>query len=145
MKVHMKTLLLILLIFLTIGFAIYIGMKGYKDKDLNDVSTNLLQIQAKIKNIKEKTIVEENNNLLIGESVPEDLLQRFNLENINEIRLLTKTDLEMLGLSSIDEDRKYIVNYNSGEVYYIDGFKTKEGEIYYSLSEMNSISTDNEQ
>ena len=145
MKVHVKILLMIIVIFLIIGLATYIGMKGYKDKDLKDVSTNLLQIQAKVKNIKEKTIVEENNNLLIGEAVPQDLLQKFNLENINEIRLLTLDDLEMLGLSNIDEDKKYIVNYNSGEVYYIDGFKTKEGEIYYSLSEMNAISTDDEQ
>lgn len=143
MKTLMKIILMIMVIIAIVIVGINITMREYKNNDLKNLSTNLLQIQAKVKNIKDKTIVEQNNNLLIGDSVPQELLEKFNLENNEEIRILTLEHLDMLGLSNIKEDRKYIVNYNSGEVYYVDGFKTKEGETYYKLSEMNTISTDN--
>lgn len=144
MKTHIKLLTTIIVMVAIIALAICLGMHQFKNNDLKNISTNLLQIQAKAKNIKEKTIVEDNENLLIGQEVPEDLLQKFNLEYSESIKLLTVEDLAMLGLSNIDEDRKYIVNYDNGEVYYIDGFKTEEGETYYKLSDMNAISTDNE-
>lgn len=144
MKTHIKLLTTIIVMVAIIALAICLGMHQFKNNDLKNISTNLLQIQAKAKNIKEKTIVEDNENLLIGQEVPEDLLQKFNLDYSDSIKLLTVEDLAMLGLSNIDEDRKYIVNYDNGEVYYIDGFKTEEGETYYKLSDMNAISTDNE-
>ncbi len=144
MKLHIKLLIMIIAIITIVALAIYLCINQYKDNDLKNISTNLLQIQAKAKNIKEKTIVENNEHLLIGQEVPEDLLKKFNLEYSEEIRILTLEDLNMLGLSNINEDRKYMVNYESGEVYYIDGFKNEEGETYYKLSEMNTISTDNE-
>ena len=144
MKKNIKFVIMLIIIVLIVGIIGYIVIREYKDNDLKNISTNLLQIQAKTKNIKEKTIVEKNENLFIGESVPEDLLNKFNLENKNEIRLLTLEDLNMLGLYNIEEDRKYIVDYNSGEIYYIDGYKTKEGEVYYKLSDINNIPTDSE-
>lgn len=144
MKLHIKLLIMIIAIITIVTLAICLCINQFKDNDLKNISTNLLQIQAKAKNIKEKTIVENNENLLIGQEVPEDLLKKFNLEYSKKIKILTLEDLNMLGLSNINEDRKYIVNYESGEVYYIDGFKNEEGETYYKLSDMNTISTDNE-
>lgn len=140
MRKHVKLIIMIIAIILLTSIGIYIGINQYKSNDLKNLSTNLLQIQAKTKNIKEKSIVENNENLLIGQTVSEDLIEKFNLENTDKIRILTQDDLNMLGLSNIKEDRKYIVNYNNGEVYYIDGYVTKEGEIYYNLSDINNIS-----
>lgn len=139
MKKHIKLILTLVLIIIIAIIAIFIVIKQYKSNDLKNLSTNLLQIQAKTKNIKEKSIIENNNNLLIGQTVPEDFIKKLQIENTENIRLLTREDLNMLGLSNIDEDKAYIVDYNSGEVYYIKGYVTKEGETYYNLSDINNI------
>lgn len=139
MKRHIKLIITIIVIVILIVVAVIIGTKQYKNNDFKNLSTNLLQIQAKAKNIKEKCVVENNENLLIGQEVPNDITENLKIENTNKIRLLTLEDLNMLGLSNIKEDRKYIVDYESGEVYYIDGFKTEEGEVYYNLSGINNI------
>ena len=143
MKKTTKLIITVISIIVAIAIAIYFSINEYKDNDLKNLSTNLLQIQAKTKNIKEKTIVEKNENLYIGQPVTDELIEQFSLNTENEIRLLTKEDLSMLGLQNIKEDKKYIVDYNDGEIYYIDGYKTSEGEIYYKLSDINKILEDN--
>ena len=144
MKKITKLIITVISIIAVISIAVYFSINEYKDNDLKNISTNLLQIQAKTKNIKEKTIVEKNENLYIGQSITDELIEKFSLNTENEIRLLTKEDLNMLGLQNIKEDKKYIVDYDDGEVYYIDGYKNSEGEIFYKLSDINKILIDNE-
>lgn len=139
MYINKKIFLLLLILVVVIAGAIYFAINQFKSNNIENLNTNLLQIQAKTKNIKEKTIVEENKELLIGQAVPEELLTRFNLSNSESLRILSNEDLNKLGLSNIDADMKYIVDYESGEIYYVDGFQDKNGQTYYKLSEMNAI------
>lgn len=139
MYINKKILLLLLVLVVIISGGIYFTINQFKSNDFENLNTNLLQIQAKIKNIKEKTLVEENKELLIGQAVPEELLTRFNLSDSESLRILSNGDLNELGLSNIDADMKYIVDYESGEIYYVDGFQDKNGQTYHKLSEMNTI------
>lgn len=143
MKISKKIIITVIILIIAILCTLYL-MSQYKDNGLKNVNTNLLQIQAKVKNIKEKSVMENNNEVLIGQVVPEELSVKFNLNSMERIRILTLEDLNMLGLSNINEDLKYIVNYDSGEVYYIDGFKDEKGNTYYKLSDMNAITSDDD-
>ena len=142
MKQSKKLILAVIVIIVIIAVSIYAVLKVYRNNGLKSIDTNLLQIQAKAMNIKDKSIVESNENLLLGEPINEDLIEKLDVEDAEETRILSNEDLNMLGLSNIDDDQKYVVDYKTGEVYYVDGYKTKDGKIYYKLSEISELVKD---
>ncbi len=185
MSSNKKTIILLIAVVAIIVCVAYIMMNQIKTTGIEDITTKLLQIQAKTKNLMDKSIADNNEELIIGQNVPEVLAKQFNLNNVNEtkevsqenvvqdvakdtdeteeenvekteekaearekeqelIRILSIEDLKTLGLSNIKEDMKYIVNYTTGEVYYVDGVQDEKGDTHYKLSEMNTITQEKE-
>ena len=143
------TVIIVLILILAVS-AIFLGKHLMINAKIEDVATNILLIQAKVRTISEKVDVDdEATDLLKGREIIQDKQEDKNvLEklNINEVdlmkRILTKQDLEEWGLSNIAEDDKYLVDYKTCVVYYIPGRKNKENNIMY---DSNTIITESKE
>lgn len=121
--------------------------------DKENVSTNMLLIQAKAKVLKEKASFNGDDTILKGEKVSEitnneevNQLKANGIidesdENYNKYYLLNKATIEELeiGIEKMKDDEFYIVNYGTGDVIYSEGYKHTDGNIYYKLSEISNL------
>ena len=132
-------LIVIVLVVIIIGIvAFFYFRNSLNEQSLQTLSTEMLQIQAKIKIINERNKVN-NTEEYIGEEATEEEIQKINIENSEKVKILTLDNLKELELTEIQEDKKFIVNYENEEVYYINGYKTEDGNIIYSLTDINNI------
>ena len=132
-------LIVIVLVVIIIGIVAFFYLKNsFKNQSLQTLSTEMLQIQAKIKIINERNKVN-NTEEYIGEEATEEEIQKINIENSEKVKILTLDNLKELELTEIQEDKKFIVNYENEEVYYIDGYEKDDGNIIYSLTDINNI------
>ena len=112
--------------------------------------TDMLLIQGKIKVISQESTIQKNEELLQGKKLSENLeneeikklLQNKIISeeesDFTKYYILEKTDLEELGLSSIElTEGYYIVNYETYEVIYTSGVKI-DNNYYYKLSELQT-------
>ena len=106
-------------------------------ESLADIESQMLQIQGAAKNIQNKHIVDEATNPLIGVQVnlennettyqiSNELKERLSKVEDANLYILTQEDLNNNGLKQItvNDTEFYVVDYNSGEVFYslgIDG------------------------
>lgn len=144
------SLILLIVIVVILAAVAFWGIKQIKNKvdeeSIEDIKSHMLSIQALAKNIQNKHTVNETENALIGKilnidnndtgyEVSEQLKENLRkIENAN-LYIFTQEDINNNGLSQIKIDNKefYIVDYNSGEVYYSEGIDGK-----YSLAEIDS-------
>lgn len=132
-------LIVIVLVVIIIGIvAIFYFRNSLNEQSLQTLSTEMLKIQAKIKIINERNKVN-NTEEYIGEEATEEEMQKINIENSEKVKILTLDNLKELELTEIQEDKKFIVNYENEEVYYIDGYEKDDGNIIYSLTDINNI------
>lgn len=141
-------LIVLIIIIVIIGIIIWTGIqyaKRYiKNQEIEDIKEKMLAIQSIITNINNKHIVDEENNLLIGTKIELDNnsseysisveLKKvlLSMEEAN-LYILNQEELENHGIKDIhiSNTEFYIVDYNSGEVFYSLGINGK-----YKLSEM---------
>lgn len=150
-KKHTIKLVILISIFAVIITAIaisskYINKKVNESKD-DDIKTDMLVLQAKIKVIKGKSEVNKNTDNYLGIKVNEsnneniiNLLKSINIpdEELQSYYILNNQDVELMGISEEiynKEDSSYIVNYNSAEVIYKDGIFI-DGVVKYKLSDL---------
>lgn len=132
-------LIVIVLVVIIIGIvAIFYFRNSLNEQSLQTLSTEMLKIQAKIKIINERNKVN-NTEEYIGEEATEEEMQKINIENSEKVKILTLDNLKELELTEIQEDKKFIVNYENEEVYYIDGYEKDDGNIIYSLTDINNL------
>lgn len=129
---------------------IVVGLFGYKfirsfiakNKE-EDIKTNMISIQSKIKIIKDKNKVSEENQLVglkleenTSFNISEELKNILNERAIESTKyyILTQDDLNNNKLQNIKitNDEFYIIDYDTCEVFY-----SKGNEWGYSLSKMN--------
>lgn len=127
-----------IIIIIIIGIFFFLH-KEAQNNNLQTVNTNLLQIQAKIKVLKDKSEIEKNKALLIGETPGENVLKDLNITPSDNIKILTQDNLNAMGLGNLQEDKRYIVDYESKEVYDTEGYKDKKGNIYHKLSDISNV------
>ena len=150
-KRHTIKLVILISIFAVIITAIaisskYINKKVNESKD-DDIKTDMLVLQAKIKVIKGESEVNKNTDNYFGKKVNEsnneniiNLLKSINIldEELQNYYILNNQDIELMGISEEiynKEDSSYIVNYNSAEVIYKDGIFI-DGVVKYKLSDL---------
>ena len=148
---YIKTILLIILIGLIIGGAIYFMRNKYNDEQLETIKTNMLLIQGETKIIREKINMKEKGVSYIGikidkETENEDIktLQDNGVIDTtskdNNYYILEKGHLEELGLNQISLDEGYyIVEYNGNEIIYSKGVQDKGGNTLYKLTDIKNI------
>ena len=150
-KRHTIKLVILISIFAVIITAIaisskYINKKVNESKD-DDIKTDMLVLQAKLKVIKGESEVNKNTDNYFGIKVNEsnneniiNLLKSINIpdEELQNYYILNNQDVELMGISEEiynKEDSSYIVNYNLAEVIYKDGIFI-DGVVKYKLSDL---------
>lgn len=132
-----KLILIIVIIISIFGGGFFLLKKLWKANNIKNLKTDLLYIQAKGKVIKDKHILNENDELM-GEKIEEYP----DNEDVNEIIAendkwykLDQEDLEQIGKGDLKSEDGYIINYDTDDVIYAKGIK--EGDnIFYKLSDI---------
>lgn len=119
--------------------------KGYlNNQQKEDTKATMLAIQTVITNVKNKHIVDEKENSLIGVKldlenneteykITEDLKNVLSTMENAELYILNKEELNNLGVKNVEvnDTEFYIVDYNSKDIVYSLGVEGK-----YKLSDM---------
>lgn len=131
----------IIIIIAIIAVAVYIGHSAVRAKDLEDLKTDLLRVQAKVKVKAEEYHGKKEENALVGEEPSEEILNKVGIaEMTDKVKVLSQEDLDQMGLADMEADKQYVVDYEDQEIYWVNGYKTKEGNVYYKLSEIENLS-----
>ena len=119
--------------------------KGYlNNQQKEDTKATMLAIQTVITNVKNKHIVDEKENSLIGVKldlenneteykITEDLKNVLSTMENAELYILNKEELNNFGVKNVEvnDTEFYIVDYNSEDIVYSLGVEGK-----YKLSDM---------
>ena len=124
---NLKLILIVLVIVILVIGAVFYIKNNLHEQELQSLSTTMLQIQAKAKVINERNKVN-NTSDYIGKEIPED-----------DLRILSKEDLEELEVTEIKQEKDFVINYETEEVYYLDGYKTDDNNIVYSLTDISNL------
>lgn len=126
---------------LVIVFATNYVQKEAKQRNSEDIKTEMLQVQAKAKVVLEKYHVDKNNGLK-GEKMEDISLESlYNITNIGDYYKWDTDILNEVGFieTVLKEGDYYLVNYELEEVIYSLGYKAEDGNTYYKLSEIKNI------
>ena len=118
--------------------------------NLETIETDLLIVQAKAKVIAEKSNFNSDEALLKGQKISEitgnERLQELKSKgiineadaNYENYYLWDKETVESLsiGITEMEEDDFFIVNYETEEVIYPIGYQHSDGNTYYKLTEI---------
>ena len=116
---NLKLILIVLVIVILVIGAVFYVKNNLHEQELQSLSTTMLQIQAKAKVINERNKVN-NTSDYIGKEIPEE-------------------DLEKLEVTEIKQEKDFVINYETEEVYYLDGYKTDDNNIVYSLTDISNL------
>lgn len=142
------TLIALVIIIIVVGIVIFAGLKYAKNyvenQEVEDIKASMLAIQGVITNVNNKHTVDEENNSLLGVklelennetgyNISEELKGILSsIENAN-LYILNQEELNNLGVKDVEitNSKFYVVDYNSGEIFYSLGIDGK-----YKLSEI---------
>lgn len=141
-------LLIIIAIIIAVGVVgLNYALKLLKQKQNDDIRTDLLLVQARIKVIKGKAEVSSNTEVYVGTKISEyhdnnvkDFLKniQINESQFEKYYILSMQDLEKMGISGElknPEDNQYIVNYETADVIYKKGIE-ENGDTKYKISDI---------
>ncbi len=142
------TIIALVIIIVAVGIIIFAGLqyaKKYISKqEVEDTKATMLAIQTVITNIQNKHIVDEENNPLegvnlnledntTGYNISEKLKESMQTQENANLYILNKEELQKHGVNDVEinETKFFVVDYNSGEIFYSLGVDGK-----YKLSEI---------
>lgn len=145
------TIFFVLIIaFIVFGVVYYVRMHTTKE-ELEDIKTDLLLVQAKVKKISSDYILEKKEEILIGTKITdikdEPAIQEFLNKNSIDIEekdkkyyAINQQNLDEMELPQVklEEDAYYIVEYTDGEVYYTKGYELA-GSSYYDIDNIEEL------
>ena len=147
------TAILVVVITALVFAIVYYARMQYAKEYLEDIKTDMLLVQAKVKTIQgEYTLEKKKEEVLKGTKIADmqenEAIKQF-LENENidisqkdkKYYVLSEKDLEELDLKQVtlEENTYYIVEYTTNEVYYTKGFTYSDGNTYYELTEIENL------
>jgi hypothetical protein len=145
-KYKFLKLIIAFIIILVVGIFLFnIGTKKMQERKTDDIKTDMLMIEGKIKSIKAESEISNNQEKYVGTKVSEanetevnNVMQQLqiNQEELQNYYILNKECFEKMGLAdSIKDDDEYIVNYTNSDVIYVKGIKLNN-EVKYKLSDI---------
>ena len=145
-KYKFLKLIIAFIIILVVGIFLFnIGTKKMQERKNDDIKTDMLMIEGKIKSIKAESEISNNQEKYVGGKVSEadgtagnNVMQQLqiNQDELQNYYILNKESFEKMGLAdSIKDDDEYIVNYTNSDVIYVKGIKLNN-EIKYKLSDI---------
>lgn len=136
----------IIILMLITSVTVYTGTNVIKQVTLQNVNTDMMLIKAKVKTMEEQAkfnkdnsnykgtpLIDVHDNKKIDKLVDEEIV-----EDITKYYLLSKEDLNSMGLEKIDIADGYLVNYESEEIIYVRGLK-KDDNTYHKLSDIKDL------
>lgn len=116
-------------------------IKEAGNKELETINTNMLLVQAKAKVISEKYHVDSTNGLKGRRVENNSELENFGITDDGNYYIWDREVLNEIGLTEIqlEENDFYIINYDSEEVLFSKGYKTKDGQVYFKLTEIKNL------
>lgn len=141
----MLVITIIVLLIIT-SITIYTGSNIIQKANLQNLNTNMLLIQAKVKTIGEDYRFNKDTQKLKGQKVSEitgnaqiaKLIDNKVIDSPESYYLLSQGDLDTLGLEGIKIEDGYLVNYETEEVIYVKGFEANN-TIVYKLSQTKGL------
>ncbi len=142
-KSLIKFIVIIAILMGIILWGIQIIVKEADKKELETIHTNMLQVQAKAKVVFEKYHVDNANGLKGRKIENNSELESFGINDDGNYYVWDKEVLNDVGLIEIPlgENDFYIINYDSGEVLFSKGYQTKDGQIYFKLTDIKNLLT----
>ena len=145
-------LLIIFAIIIVIGiiFGTYI-MGIFRGNNLEDIKTDMLLIQTKVKVLKGDSDITGDASVLKGVKLsapeqPAEIQQFMNKgiigqEEYDYYYVVNQEVLNEIGLSEIklENGEYFIVNYNTYEVIYTEGYRDEYKNTYYKLTEIQDL------
>lgn len=113
-----------------------------KQVKLQNINTNMMLIQAKVKTISEQANFNKDTSVYKGYVVQDvsgnkniqKLVDNGVIDDTSKYYVLWQEQLDDMGLEKIDVENGYIVNYDTQEIIYVKGFE-HNGTTYYKLSD----------
>ena len=130
---NLKLILIVLVIVILVIGAVFYIKNNLHEQELQSLSTTMLQIQAKAKVINERNKVN-NTSDYIGKEISEEDLKKLNIEDNGKIRILSKEEIK--------QEKDFVINYETEEVYYLEGYQTKDNKMVYSLTDINNLAVE---
>lgn len=130
---------------------VYTGTKVLESAKLQNINTDMLLIQARVKVISEKVVFDGDNTAYRGEKLSD--VSYPSVENLKNIGIIDTEDtnyssyyiwnqsiLNEFGMDKIElnSGEYFVVNYATNEVITTEGIKY-DGNTYYKLSETKEI------
>ena len=134
-KYKFLKLIIAFIIILVVGIFLFnIGTKKMQERKTDDIKTDMLMIEGKIKSIKAESEISNNQEKYVGTKVSEanetevnNVMQQLqiNQEELQNYYILNKESFEKMGIADSikDDDDEYIVNYTNSDVIYVKGIK----------------------
>ena len=149
-KYKFLKLIIAFIIILVVGIFLFnIGTKKMQERKNDDIKTDMLMIEGKIKSIKAESEISNNQEKYVGTKVSEandtdvnNVMQQLqiNQEELQNYYILNKESFEKMGLAdSIKDDDEYIVNYTNSDVIYVNEIKYKLSDIIDKNENTNNI------
>ena len=146
------TIFLVIVIAMLVFGVVYFVRIQYAKESLEDLKTDMLLVQAKVKTISSEYILEEKEDILKGTKLSEmkenntikKFLEKelFDAEEKNKKYYVwnqeTLQDQELSQIT-LEEGAYYIVEYTENEVYYTKGFTYSDGNTYYEISDIEKL------
>ena len=120
-----------------------------KQVQLQNINTNMMLIQAKVKTISEQANFNKDTSIYKGNVVSDvsgnknvqKLVEDGVIDDTSKYYVLWQEHLKDMGLEKIDVEDGYVVNYDTQEIIYVKGFE-HDGTTYYKLSDMRILTID---
>ena len=151
------TAILVVVIAVLVFAVIYYARIELAKESLEDLKTDMLLVQAKVKTIQGEYTLNNKEEELKGTKLSDmaenetikNFLQEQNInpeEKDKKYYVFDKGALEELGLNKviIAENSYYIVEYTTNDIYYTKGFTYSDGNTYYKLNDIENLSMDEE-
>ena len=138
---NLKLILIVLIIVVLVIVAVFYVKNSLHDQELQSLSTTMLQIQAKAKVINERNKVN-NTSDYIGKDITEEQVEKLNIENNGKVKVLGEEELKNLEVTETKPNQDFVINYETEEVYYLEGYQTDNKNIIYSLTDINSLAVE---
>ncbi len=94
----------------------------------------------KVKVINEKNKLNDTEDY-IGKEISEENLKKLNLEDTGKIKVWDSEELNNLQINTVNETQDFAIDYETEEVYYLDGYKNDDSMLY-SLTDINKLAVE---
>lgn len=147
-------ILVFVIALLVFGVIYFVRIQAEKEK-AEDIKTDMLLVQAKVKTISSEYILEKKDEILKGTKLSDmeenETIKTFLAKELFDPKekdtkyyVLNQENLNELNLNQVTlkENTYYIVEYTKNKVYYTDGFVFEDGNTYYEIKEIENLEVD---